>query len=283
MRSSVVVGVVSLVLLGGAAAPAAAAPEGPDRFGDPVYLALGDSVPAGVGLRPGEADHTTLLAGLLEQGYNPAADKATPGAAVGFEAVDLSVPGATTATLLRDRLPAALQLIAERDANRDPFDDVEVVTVTIAGNDLFGPAVQACIATSNPAGCQATIEQALAGIEQRLGAILGALTAAAGRDTEVVVTTYYNPIGSCFLDVLNPAADVIADVALEGGALPGVLVLEAGLDDVIRDVAAGAGAQVAELSGALDASQYVGGSDCLHPNASGQAEIADVLYATLAG
>ena len=283
MRSSVVVGVVGLVLLGGGAAPAAAAPEGPEGFGDPVYLALGDSVPAGVALGPGEPDHTTLLAGLLEQGYNPAADRATPGAAVGFDAVDLSVPGATTATLLGSQLEPALDLIALRDANLDPFDDVEVVTVTIGGNDLFGPAVRACIATATPVGCQATVETALAGVEQRLGTILGALTAAAGRDTEVVVTTYYNPIGSCFLSGLKPAAATIADVALEGGSLPGVLVLEACLNDVIRSVAAAAGTQVAELYGELEAGQYVGGRDCLHPNASGQAEIADVLYATLAG
>ncbi len=282
MRSCVVTGALGLVLAAGAVAPAAAAPEGPDRSGDPVYLALGDSVPAGVGLQ-GAPDYTSLLTGLLEQGYNPAADKVTPGAGVGFDAVDLSDPGETTATLIRDQLEPALRLITDRETNRNPFDDVEVVTVTIAGNDLFGPAVQACILTTAPAGCQATIEGALTGIEERLGGILGDLTAAAGRDTEVVVTTYYNPIGSCLLDQQNPAADVIADVALEGGSLPGVLVLEAGLNDVVREVAAGAGAQVAELFGALDGSHYIGGRDCLHPNLAGHTAIAGIVYDTLAG
>ena len=176
----------------------------------------------------------------------------------------------------------ALALIKERDGNRDPFDDVEVVTVTIGGNDVFGPAQQACLATGTPVGCQSALETALAGVEERLTTILGALVAAAGRDTEVVVTTYYNPIGSCVLAQRNPAAPRIADVGLEGGSIPGVLTLTAGLNDVIREVAAGTGAQVGELYGELGPGEFIGGEDCLHPNAAGHVEIAEILYATLA-
>ncbi|WP_091161762.1 SGNH/GDSL hydrolase family protein [Geodermatophilus africanus] len=117
---------------------------------------------------------------------------------------------------------------------------------------------------------------------ERLTTILGALVDAAVRDTEVVVTTYYNPIGSCVLGQRNPAAPRIADVGLEGGSIPGVLTLTAGLNDVIREVAAGTGAQVAELYGELGPGQYIGGEDCLHPNAAGHVRIAELLYATLA-
>ena len=282
MHRSLVVGILGALLALGLSASAAAAPAGPDRFGDPVYLALGDSVPAGAGARPAQPGYPERLVGLLEGGVNPAADKATPKAAADFELVNLAVSGATTGSLISAQLAPALALIEERDGNHDPFDDVEVVTVTIGGNDVFGPAQQACFLAVPPVGCQAAVDVALAGVEERLTTILGALVAAAGRDAEVVVTTYYNPIGSCVLGQRNPAAPRIADVGLEGGSLPGVLTLAEGLNDVIRQVAATTGAQVAELYGELGPDQYVGGQDCLHPNPAGHAEIAELLYATLA-
>jgi lysophospholipase L1-like esterase len=281
MRRSLAVGIVGALVALGPSASAAAAPAGPDRFGEPVYLALGDSVPAGVGARPAQPGYPERLVELLEGGYDPAAGKATPNARAEFEIRNLAVSGATTASLIQLQLGPALALLEERDGTRHPFDDVEVVTVTIGGNDVFGPAQEACFLAAPPVGCQAALDVALAGVEERLTTILGALVAAAGRDTEVVVTTYYNPIGSCFLSERNPAAPRIADVGLEGGSLPGVLTLAAGLNDVIRQVAASTGAQVTELYGELGPDQYVGGQDCLHPNPAGHAEIAELVYATL--
>jgi lysophospholipase L1-like esterase len=247
-----------------------------------VYLALGDSVAAGVGAVPTAPGYPTLLEDLLDGGYNPAADRATPNAPVDFELVNLAVPGATTATLLSQQLAAALELIAERNGDRDPQNDVEVVTVTIGGNDVFGPAVQNCVVDPTPTDCQPTVDDALAGVEQRLTVLLQQVVAASGRDTEVVVTTYYNPIGSCFLTGLNPAAPLIADAVLEGGTIPGVLSLSSGLNDVIRRVAGDTGAQVTDLYGALEPADYVGGRDCLHPDPSGHQVIAQEVYATLA-
>jgi hypothetical protein len=62
----------------------------------------------------------------------------------------------------------------------------------------------------------------------------------------------------------NPLAEQIADAVLEGDILAGVVTLEAGLDDVIREAAEVSGAPVAELSGVRDRSLFVGGQDCLH-------------------
>ncbi|PRY48638.1 lysophospholipase L1-like esterase [Geodermatophilus tzadiensis] len=281
MRRQLVVGLAALLPLV-AAAPAVAEESSP--LGSPVYLALGDSVPAGVGAVPKVSGYPELLEDLLDADYNPAADKATGRSLADFQLENRAVAGATTATLISDQLPGALALITERNGDRDPKNDVEVITVTIGGNDVFGPVTAACITTATPTGCQATVEAALAGVRERLAEILGKLVAAAGRDTEVVVTTYYNPIGSCFLTGLNRLAPAIADVVLEGGAVPDVLSLslQAGLNDVIRQVAANTGAQVTDLYGALDPSEYVGGRDCLHPNAAGHVTIAEELYATLA-
>lgn len=281
MRRTALVGAACLALMGSTLGPATAAPGGQDRLGRPVYLALGDSVPAGIGATPKVSGYPELLVARLEDGYNPAADKATPGASVDFELANVAVPGATTTSLIAGQLQPAVDLIGERDENRNPHDDVEVVTVTIGGNDVSGPAIRACVATLTTVACQTTVDTTLAVTRAQLTEVLQQLVTAAGRDTEVVVTTYYNPIGSCFLSGLNPRAAGIADVVLEGGRLE-FLDLSAGLNDVIREVAAATGAQVAELYGELDASQYVGGPDCLHPDQDGHAEIAEVIGDTLA-
>ncbi|MGY1669402.1 SGNH/GDSL hydrolase family protein [Geodermatophilus sp. SYSU D00710] len=278
MRRQLLAGVAALVPLL-AATPAVAQQEHP--LGAPVYLALGDSVAAGVGAVPYVTGYPELLEDRLDDGYNPFADRATPHAPVDFELVNLAVGGATTTSLIAEQLPAALDLIEKRNGDRNPRNDVEVITVTIGGNDVVRPAIAACLLDPTPTDCQATVDAALAGVRARLTAILGLLVTVAGRDTEVVVTTYYNPIGSCDLG-RNPAAPVVADVVLEGGAVPGVLSLQAGLNDVIRQVARETGAQVTDLYGALEPEDYVGGRDCLHPDPSGHQVIADEVFATLA-
>ncbi len=268
------------VLALSAAAPTLARADEKILPGSPVYLALGDSVAAGAGAKKGAGYPEQVGDLLLERGYNPAANKATPHTAARFEVTNYAVPGATTATLIAVQLPKAVQLIAQRDGDRDPLNDVEVVTVTIGGNDIFNPAVAACVLTTRPAGCQPVVDAALAASYARLNDILEQLTSAAGRDTEVVITTYYNPIGSCYLIERNPAAPDIADVVLEGGTVPGLLTVDEGLNDLIRRAAATTGAQVAELHGELGPGDLSG--DCRHPNQAGHTAIAEIVYDTIA-
>ena len=83
-----------------------------------MYVALGDSVPAGAGANPKVSGYPELLAGLLADGYNPAADKATPNASLEFEVVNLAVSGATTARVREGQLAPALTLSEERDGTR---------------------------------------------------------------------------------------------------------------------------------------------------------------------
>lgn len=263
------------------AGTAVALPDSPGHFGSPVYLALGDSVPAGAGAQPGGTGYPEQVGALLGNGYNPAANKATPHASVHFQTVNYAVGGATTVTLA-SQVRQAVDLIQERQRDRDPFNNVEVISVTIGGDDIFRPGVDACVLTTTPTACQPTIEAILAAVRVNLTRLLPQLTAAAGRRTEVVITTYYNPIGSCFLVRLNPAAERIAEVVLEGGTFPGLLTLEDGLNDVIRAAAAVSDVQVAELHSRLQPSQYVGGSDCLHPNLAGHTRIAGIVYDTVA-
>lgn len=264
------------------AAPAAAAPaQLPGRFAQPVYLALGDSVAAGVGAVPYQTGYPELARPQIAAAYNTAAGKATTGKTTALGLTNLSVGGATTGSLLSSQIGPALALIADRRADRDPFNDVEVITVTIGGNDVFTPVAGACILTPTPTSCQTVTTQRLQVMAAGVASALQQLTAAAPR-ADVVVTTYYNPIGSCVLTALNPYAPAIADVVLEGGSFGGFLTVDQGMNDLIRTAAASAGADVAELYGAVTAGQFVGGADCLHPNAAGHQTIAGVVAATVA-
>jgi lysophospholipase L1-like esterase len=279
MTRLLVLAATAVALTIGGAGPAIAQPD--RLFGAPVYLALGDSIAAGVGAQPRVTGYPEQVGALLDDGYNPAANKATPHASVTFQTVNYAVGGATTVTLAGQVRPA-VALMEQRHGDRDPFNDVELISVTIGGNDIFRPAVDACLLTRTPAACQPTIDAILGAVGGNLTGALRQLTATAGRRAEVVITTYYNPIGSCFLAGLNPAAEQIAEVILEGGTVAGLLTLQAGLNDVIRAAAAASGAQVAELHGMLQPTQFVGGGDCLHPNEAGHTRIAEIVYNTVA-
>jgi lysophospholipase L1-like esterase len=281
-RVPAAVAVAAVLAVAGAAPALAESNATPGRFGNPVYLALGDSVAAGAGARPFVTGYPEQTGALLEQGYNVAADKATPHAATDFDVVNHAVGGATTTTLIGVQLPKALALIEERQADRDPFNNVEVISVTIGGNDIFNPVVAACVLDTTPTDCQAVVDAALAAAAAGVAEILQQLTAAAGRRAEVIVTTYYNPLGSCFLSQVNPAAVAIGDAVLEGGPVAALVDVAEGLNDRIRDAAAASGAQVADLYGALVGNQFVGGRDCLHPNLAGHTTIAGLVYQALA-
>lgn len=258
MRRFVIV--VAVLAVFAAAAPAQAAlPEGP------LYLALGDSQAFGVGV-PREDQHGYVpiinrWAHAIDCGEGP------PTACPFLESVNLSVPGATSSALIASQLPTAVALISDRKADADAGNDVVLITVTIGGNDLFNPVVANCSGGATPT-CVQTIQSLFAAYVANLGLILGTLRSVAGPDTEIVITTYDNPLGACQLAALEPLADVV----LEGGT--GVPV---GFNDLIRAVAAANAVEVADTYGQLDLDDWVGGTDCLHPDKSGYHKMAKVI------
>jgi GDSL-like Lipase/Acylhydrolase family len=154
MRRLLVCSVAALLALAGpvAGATAASAARPSTVPGLPVQLALGDSVAAGVGAGATEEErrrsgYVGLLHEHLRAGLDcvPAASARPSVGCEQLQLVDVSVGGATTSTLIEHQLPAAVGLLKARNADANPRNDVEVVTVTIGGNDLFGPVVAACI------------------------------------------------------------------------------------------------------------------------------------------
>src|ERR1700727_822749 len=88
------------------------------------YVALGSSMAAGPGIRPGAAG-TPRLAGRSALNYpHLIAER------LGFELVDVTFSGATTAHLLADRQHGAPPQLTALDGSES------LVTVTIGGNDV---------------------------------------------------------------------------------------------------------------------------------------------------
>jgi len=232
------------------------------------YLALGDSVAAGVGAPAGQG-YVPLLASELAE-----ARHCGQGQALGcrIEVDNRSVGGATTVSLISGQLPGAIATLQERNGNSTPVDDVRLITITIGGNDVFNPVIGAC-STGFTATCQQTVARQFAQVSTNYATILGELRAAAGPETTIAVMTYYNPL-------LNPGCRVSGLAALGGVVLEGGGPLSSGLNDIIRQQAAAVGAVVVETGDIVAPTEVQ--PDCLHPNAAGHADIAQAFYGAVA-
>jgi len=164
-------------------------------------------------------------------------------------------------------LPTAVAEILARAGDDDPGNDAVYITVTIGGNDLFRPVIEACSAGVTPE-CANTIQTLFANYQANLAQILGTMKAVAP-NAEIAIMTYANPLWSCDLADLAPLADLVLE---GGGPLPG------GLNNIIRGVAgAVGGVTVVDMFGNLDPEDFVGGDDYLHPDDSGHRKIAKGL------
>lgn len=263
--------VLSLLLaLGVVGAPPAAA-ERPDTVpGLPVQLALGDSWAAGVGaVVPSEGGYVPRLHAAMRERHDclPAAADRARGGCKHLQLVNLAVGGATTPTLIANQLPAATALLAARNGDDNPRNDVELTTLHIGGNDVVRPVLAACLGGLT-SGCLATLQAELAAYRSDLDTALATLRSAAEEGATIAIGTYDNPIPTCQLASVPGAAPLAALLLKGGGPLP------QGLHDVMREVAAEYDVVVAEAFGDLGPRDWVGGTDCLHPDDSGYEKVA---------
>ncbi len=230
-----------------------------------TYLALGDSVAAGVGAAaPATGGYVPLLAGLLSERLG-CDDGPAPGCPLSVR--NLAQSGATTATLLRSQMPQALEVLRTAP-------DVRLVTLTIGGNDVVEAAVRACAPDPAAPACGSAVVAALSRAEDGIDEVLRTLSAAAGPDTAVAIMTYYNPTFACQLASLQPLADRV----LEGSGQ------QPGLNDILRARAAEHSVLVVETRERLSArGDFVGGNDCLHPSGAGHRRIAEAFSEVVGG
>lgn len=263
MRKLVIVTTLIATMVG-------ALPAGAHESGErPVHLALGDSVAFGIGVERPDLHGYSAVLSRWAQGIDCRQDPRS--GCPHLELTNMAVPGATSSTFIVQQLPDAVGLITDRNRDADPDNDVEFITITIGGNDFFGPVVAAC-ADGLTQNCADVVEGALTTYAANLGLILGTLRAAAGPDTRVVIMTYYNPLPACNLSDLAPLADLV----LEGGG-----PVPTGINDIIKATAAATGVEVSNTFGRLDNNDFVGGTDCLHPDKSGHHKIARIFERTL--
>ena len=223
------------------AAPASAA--------NPVQLAVGDSWAFGFGAAvPSEGGYVPRLHGALKAGFDcsPSPNPKPGQGCKKLELISLAVGGATTPTLIQNQLPAATALLRAGNGDHNPRNNVEVVTVHIGGNDVTGPIIAACINNPGSPSCIQVVQSELGAYRADLDVALSALRAAAGPDARIVIGTYDNPIAQCFLGEV-PGATALGAIVLEG-APP---TIPAGLHDIMREVAADHGVEVAEIYGDL--------------------------------
>jgi lysophospholipase L1-like esterase len=187
---------------------------------------------------------------------------------------NLSIPGATSTSLIAQQLPAALAELEARNGDWWPFNDVKVVTVDIGGNDLLA-TLNACAGGVTPQ-CIATLNSTFTTFSANFDYTLGELRAAAGPHTTIIVMTYYNSfVGiGCPMNALEPLGNLV----LEGNPAAGLPV---GANDLIRSIAAAHDAEVAELVPGGVFPALLGPSDvlpdCVHANDSGYQIIADAF------
>jgi GDSL-like Lipase/Acylhydrolase family len=299
---------IALVVGAMSAAPAAAGPVEPLH---PVQLALGDSWAFGFGGNkdPDKTDPT-------KDGYVPKLHEALkedfkcldgpdeglrPGACPQLQLLNLAIAGATTrepdpeGTLIADEFPVAIPLLQSRNLNDNPRDDVEVVTLHTGGNDVSNPIIGACLFGVPALGpCATRIQDELAAYRFDLNQALSMLRDAAGGE-RIVIGTYDNGIGNCFLAQMFPGEAVpLADLVLEGGSfvLRGqLLVVPQGLHDIMRDVGDDYGVEVAEVYGDLNrekdwysstqVDQGFPPTDCLHPTQAGYDKVSEAFLEAL--
>lgn len=143
--------------------------------GDPVVLALGDSLAAGVGV-------DRLADGYVSRFHRAVAER--DGVAYGLQ--NLAVSGETSGSMLTGgQLAAAERSLASRRA--------AYVTIDVGANDLLGHLQSAdCAEDLRAVACQQRIDQTLRAYRTNLDAILRRLDAAAG-DARILLLQTYNP------------------------------------------------------------------------------------------
>jgi acyl-CoA thioesterase I len=211
-----------------------AQPAGP---GD-VYLALGDSLAAGfVTSAPEEAYVARIAAALRETGP--------------IEVRNVSVPGETSASLLRRQLPGALSAIRQAQAEGKR---VSPITIDIGGNDVWATR------RDDNAERQRIVDQTAANIATTLDQLIAATTVDGARTADIAIMTYYNPFPG---DNADPAE-------------PGYWGVQ--LNNAIERVAAERGVKVADVAGAFAGGKvyrytYITTGD-IHANGDGHELIA---------
>lgn len=236
--------------------------------GAPLYVALGDSLSAGVGA----SNYAEKgFVGLVHDALGPE-----------FALLNLGIAGDTSRQMIEEgTLDRAIAEIEQRNYDDNGDNDVKVVTLEIGGNDLLDlffdlvlpgrcPSVSQGLATPE---CVDALRKTLDAYEPNLDLILDRLREADPQLT-IFLMTLYNPFSGA-----SPLLDEIGELALEGA--PNTPFPE-GLQDIIRRQAEANDVPLVEVYPHFEgkAHEYIA-SDTIHPNDTGYRVMADAVLAEM--
>jgi len=170
-----------------------------------------------------------------------------------------------------DKYGGMSQIDAAEDFLDEHGEEVELVTLTIGGNNFTGCVEELDLEEEDgPTVDVDCVEDGLERIESELPEITERLSAAAGEDTQIVAMTYYNPfLAALLLEDEDEVADEVEDeetpegtAEVEGG-LPGdgnVVEYATGIleemNESMRGTYAEAGIDVADVADLFDSSDF---------------------------
>ena len=228
-----------------------------DEPGSPLYLALGDSLAANVGVADPNEGYVSRFHRFLEEAR---------GETLGL--TNLAISGESTISIQNGtQLNQALSILNN--------SNVEVLSIDLGANDVLSHlgSSDCILGEGGPRGvaCQARIKAALEAFGPNFRSILGRLKAALPAGAEFYVMTLYNPFdfgsGLPFEDfssgIVDDLNDVVRAEALAAGAKVG---------DPFNDMADNAGAWTNMLT-----------QSDIHPNADGYQVLANSLAVARGG
>ena len=165
--------------------------------GDALYLALGDSLAANVGVNRPQDGYVSRFHSYLETEI---------GRELGL--LNLGVPGESSISMMQGQLQQALNEIRQRRDDGDPDTMVSVLTLDLGANDLLTHLGSGeCQQAPRGDACQARIDAGLEGFSKNFPEIAGALANELEPGAEFYIMTMYNPfdfgLGISFEDFSN--------------------------------------------------------------------------------
>ncbi|MCH8870826.1 MAG: SGNH/GDSL hydrolase family protein [Chloroflexi bacterium] len=174
---------------------------GISKPGPDLYLALGDSLAANVGVNQPQDGYVSRFHAHLEQ---------QTGRDLGL--LNLGISGESSISIMTGQFQQAMEEIRRRRDDGDPDTRVSILTIDLGANDLLTHLGSTeCHLAPIGSACQARIDAGLQGFAANFPDIVGPLAKELDADAEFYIMTMYNPfdfgLGIPFEDFSN---DIVA-------------------------------------------------------------------------
>ncbi len=154
-----------------------------NESGDELYLALGDSLAAAVGVSRPQDGYVSRFHAQLER---------DTGRDLGL--LNLGISGESSISIMSGQFQQAIDEIRLRRDDGDPNTSVSILTINLGANDLLAHLGSTdCKTLPRGQACQARIDAGLQGFAVNFPSIVGPLADELEAEAEFYIMTMYNP------------------------------------------------------------------------------------------